>query len=60
MSVLITSASCHEVRPIEPALDACWTSGSPVVLTGDKTYESDPLDAALRCRGTEMVSPHTT
>lgn len=58
VSVLITSASCHEVRLVEPALDACWTSESPAVLIGDKAYDSDPLDAALRRRGTEMVSPH--
>ena len=31
---------------------------SPMVLIGDKAYDTDPLDAALRCRGIEMVSPH--
>ena len=58
VSVLITDASCHEVRLVEPALDACWTSENPAVLIGDKAYDSDPLDAVLRCRGTEMVAPH--
>ena len=58
VSVLISNASCHEVRLVEPALDACWTSEPPAVLIGDKASDSDPLDAALRCRGTEMVSPH--
>ena len=55
---MISSTFCHEVRFVEPALDACWTSEFPMVLIGDKAYDSDPLDAALRCRGIEMVSPH--
>ena len=58
VSVLITDASCHEVRLVEPALDACWTSELPAVLIGDKAYDSDPLDASLRGRGIEMVAPH--
>ncbi len=36
VSVLITSAACHEVRLVEPALEACWTSETPAVLIGDK------------------------
>ena len=43
---------------VEPALDACFVSASPVVLIGDKAYDSDPLDATLRGRGIEMVAPH--
>ena len=29
-----------------------------MILIGDKAYDSDPLDASLRSRGVEMVSPH--
>ena len=58
MSVLITSASCYEMRLVEPALDACWTSENPAVLIRDKTYNSVPLDASLRRRGIEMVALH--
>lgn len=58
ISVLISSASCHEVGLVEPALDTCFTSETPVILIGDKAYDSDPLDASLRCRGVEMVAPH--
>ncbi len=58
ISVLISSASCHEVGLVEPALDACFTSETPAILTGDKAYDSDPLDASLQCRGVEMVAPH--
>ena len=28
-----------------------------MILIGDKAYDSDPLDASLRSRGVEMVSP---
>lgn len=28
------------------------------MLIGDKVYDSDPLDASLKCRGIEMVAPH--
>lgn len=27
-------------------------------MIGDKAYDSDPLDAAMRAQGTEMISPH--
>ncbi|MDE0088428.1 MAG: hypothetical protein OXU23_22085 [Candidatus Poribacteria bacterium] len=37
ISVLILSASCHEVGLVEPALDACWTSATPAVLIGAKS-----------------------
>jgi transposase len=30
----------------------------PVILIGDKAYDSDPLDASLRDRGVDMVAPH--
>jgi hypothetical protein len=30
----------------------------PEKLIGDKTYDSDPLDAALAQVGVEMISPH--
>ncbi|MCG9126692.1 transposase [Candidatus Poribacteria bacterium] len=55
---LICSASCHEVGLVEPTLDACFVSETPVVLIGDKAYDSDPLDLSLRGRGIEMVAPH--
>ena len=56
--VLIASASRHEVRLVEPTLDACIVSELPVILIGDKAYNSDPLDVSLRDRGVEMVVPH--
>ena len=47
VSVLIANASCHEVRLVEPTLDACIVSELPILLMGDKAYDSDPLDASL-------------
>ena len=58
MSVLIASASRHEVVLVQPTLDACIVSEMPAILIGDKAYDSDPLDAPLRQRGIEMVVPH--
>ena len=58
VGVLIASASRHEVRLVEPTLDACIVSELPVILIGDKAYDSDPLDVSLRDRGVEMVAPH--
>ena len=58
IGVLISSASTHEVRLVEPTLDACFVSEVPVILIGDKAYDSDPLDASLSDRGVDMVAPH--
>ena len=58
MSVLIASASCHEVRLVEPTLDARIVSELPIILMGDKAYDSDPSDASLRDRGVERVAPN--
>ncbi len=40
VGVLIASASHHEVRLVEPTLDACFVSESPAILIGDKAYDS--------------------
>ena len=58
IGVLIASASPHEVRLVEATLDACFVSEMPVILIGDKAYDSDPLDASLSDRGIDMVAPH--
>ncbi len=58
VSVLVASASRHEVRLVEPTLDVSFVSAMPAVLIGDKAYDSDPLDTTLRCRGIEMIAPH--
>ena len=58
ISVFIASASVHEVRLVEATLAACFVSEVPVILIGDKAYDSDPLDALLRARGIDLVAPH--
>lgn len=58
ISVFIANASVHEVRLVEPTLDARIVSELPVILIGDKAYDSDPLDASLRDRGIDLVAPH--
>lgn len=35
-----------------------FAEDAPANLIGDKAYDSDPLDAALRERGVEMIAPH--
>ena len=46
------------MRLVEPTLDACFVSEVPVILIGDKAYDSDPLDASLSDRGIDRVAPH--
>ena len=58
IGVLISSASTHERCLVEPTLDACIVSALPVILIGDKAYNSDPLDVSLRSRGVAMIAPH--
>ena len=58
ISVFLAIASVHEVRLVEATLDACFVSEMPVILIGDKAYDSDPLDAVLRARGIDLVAPH--
>ena len=57
IGVLIANASHHEVRLVEGTLDACFVSEFPVILIGDKAYDSDPLDTSLRDRGVDRVAP---
>lgn len=57
IGVMIASASPHEVRLVESPLAACFVSELPVILIGDKAYDSDPLDALLLDRGIDWVAP---
>ena len=43
---------------VEATLKARVVSKPPAILIGDKAYDSDPLDAVLRCEGIEMIAPH--
>lgn len=58
VSVLIASATPHEVTLAEATVAACVVEEVPEHLIGDKAYDSDGLDANLAARGIEMIAPH--
>jgi transposase len=59
VAVWVTSASPHEVRLVEPTLEASFLDEMPEKLIGDKAYDSDPLDERLQTeQGFELIAPH--
>ncbi|MCX6071607.1 MAG: IS5 family transposase [Chloroflexi bacterium] len=59
LSVLIASASPHEVTLAEATLDACFAPAAPERLIGDRAYDSDALDQRLASeRGIALIAPH--
>jgi transposase len=60
LAVCAASASPHEVTLVEEILAASFVRERPKRLIGDRAYDSDPLDAALREKGIEMIAPHRT
>jgi transposase len=58
LAVHAASASPREVTLVEATLEASLLGEEPERLIGDRAYDSDPLDAAPRERGVEMIAPH--
>lgn len=58
LSVSIESASPHEVKLVEKVLEERFIDPLPEKLIGDKAYDSEPLDEALRQQGIDMIAPH--
>lgn len=58
LSLSTHPANPHESTLVQLSLDLKFTDETPANLVGDKAYDSDPLDAALRERGIEMIAPH--
>jgi len=59
VSAHIESASPHEVKLVEAAIDSSFTPDAPDRIIGDKAYDSDGLDERLlRERGIELIAPH--
>jgi transposase len=58
LSVHVESASPHEVTLVQPTLQARFVEAAPQRLIGDKAYDSDPLDEALKEQGIELIAPH--
>ena len=58
LSLSTHPANPHESTLVQLSLDLAFGEDEPANLIGDKAYDSDPLDAALRERGVEMIAPH--
>jgi transposase len=54
------SASPHEVTLVEATLASGFLKENPDRLVGNRAYDSDPLDEALKEQGIEMIAPHRT
>jgi len=58
IAVGIASGPRHEVGLVEETLGQRFVRGRLLRLIGDKAYDSNKLDAALRKRGIDMIAPH--
>ncbi len=58
LAVAVASASPHEVTLVETTLQNRFATESPEYLTGDRAYDSDPLDKQLVAKGIELIAPH--
>ena len=58
LAVHAASASPHEVTLVGETLASGFVGEKPQRLIGDRAYDSDPLDAALKAQGVEMIAPH--
>ena len=58
LAVTTYAANHHEVTLVQLTFDFYMIEAKPDNLIGDRAYDSDQLDAALRAQGTEMISPH--
>jgi transposase len=60
LAVHVARASPHEVRLVAATLEDRFLPAYPPRLIGDRAYDSDPLDAALRTEfGIELIAPHS-
>ncbi len=59
VAACLASASPHEVKLAEMAIDSLFVTGMPEKLVGDKAYDSDKLDEnLLKQHGVELIAPH--
>src|ERR1700758_442668 len=58
LSVSTYAANHHEVTLVQLSFDFYMIEAKPENLIGDKAYDSDALDKALKEQGTEMIAPH--
>lgn len=61
IAIGLASGPCHEAPLVEATLGRRFVRGRLLRLIGDKAYDSNKLDAALKRRGIDMISPnHST
>jgi transposase len=61
IAIGIASGPRHEAKLVEETLSRRFVGGRLLRLIGDKAYDSNPLDAALKRRGIDMIAPnHST
>lgn len=58
IAIGIASGPRHEAKLVEETLGQRFIRGRLLRLIGDKAYDSNILDAALRQRGIEMIAPN--
>lgn len=58
LAVSTHAANHHEVTLVQLSFDFYMVEANPENLIGDRTYDSDELDEALREDGVEMIAPH--
>ena len=58
LAVSTHAAQHHEVTLVQLTFDFYMIEAKPEKLIGDKAYDSDGLDAALRQENIEMIAPH--
>jgi transposase len=58
IAIGIASGPRHEAKLVEETLGQRFVRGRLLRLIGDKAYDSNILDAALRQRGIEMIAPN--
>ena len=58
LSVSTHAANHHEVTLVQLSFDFYMLEAKPEHLIGDRAYDSDQLDAALKEEGVELIAPH--
>ena len=58
VSVVIASASVHEVKLVEEVIQQRASKARPRRITADRAYDSDALDKKLKRKGIELNAPH--
>lgn len=58
VAAIATSAQPHEISLVEETLQDCPIADRITHLVGDRAYDSDPQDKALKDKGITLMAPH--